>query len=51
MMDCSGRGRQRVRVTSWVVVEEKKHLHYSLVGFLKGGGEGFMKIEGWLEKI
>lgn len=35
-----------VHVTPWVVAEETKNLYCSLVGFLKSGGEGFMKVEG-----
>lgn len=40
--------QQAARVALWVV-EEKKVLQYSLVGFLKTGLEGTKAIESWLD--
>lgn len=40
-----------MRVAPWVIAEEKKKLFCSIVGFLKGSGESFTKLEDWLDEI
>lgn len=40
---------QAVKVAQWVIEEENKNLHLSLVGFLKPDTGGEARVEAWLQ--